>query len=116
MAADVTEAALHPLNGDRRRIVMSTYWFRPQRNGSGGLAPITWQGWTITIGVPLALVAVCLLLSILVEAVWVAMAIYLPIAAVGVLGMILVAQRKTEGNMRWQLGRWARNRDSDRSL
>jgi len=58
---------------------MTTYWFRPQRNGSGGLAPITWQGWAITIGIPLALVGVCIFLSIIVETVWVAMAIYLHI-------------------------------------
>lgn len=45
-------------DGDRRGTVMTAYWFRPQRNGDGGLTPTTWQGWAVTLGIPLAMVAV----------------------------------------------------------
>ena len=88
---------------------MAQYWFRLQRNGSGSLTPISWQGWAITIGMPLALVATIIVLSIVVDTVWLAVAIGLPIAVLVVFVMVRVARRKTEGNLRWQTGRWERN-------
>ena len=91
---------------------MAEYWFRLQRNRSGSLTPISWEGWAITIGVPLALVAVLIVLSIILPTVSLVMVFYLPIAALAVYGMILVARRKTEGNLRWQAGRWERNDQS----
>jgi hypothetical protein len=40
-------------------IMTAPYWFRPNRNGNG-LIPTTWQGWAISLGIPLAMVAVFL--------------------------------------------------------
>jgi hypothetical protein len=91
------------------------YWFRPNRNGNG-LTPTTWQGWAISLGIPLAMVAVCILVTAIVGDLWVTMAIVLPIDALGVVALVIVAQRKTEGEWRWRLdSRWVRNRDTDRT-
>jgi hypothetical protein len=96
-------------------MVMNPYWFRPNRNGDG-LTPMTWQGWTITVGIPLAMVAANILLAVVAGSEWVAMAIALPIDALGVVALVIVARRKTEGDWRWRLGgRWVRNRDTDRT-
>ena len=79
------------------RPMMTAYWFRPQRNGDGGLTPTTWQGWAVTLGIPLAMVAVCILVAAMVGAVWLTMAIVLPIDALGLVALMIIAQRKTEG-------------------
>ena len=103
-------------DGDRRGTVMTAYWFRPQRNGDGGLTPTTWQGWAVTLGIPLK---------------W--SPLYF---GGGHGGSGLVddgdssshrrarvgrahhrCQRKTEGEWRWRLGRsWVRKKDTDRSF
>jgi len=45
------------------------------------------------------------------------MAIVLPIDALGLVALIIIAQRKTEGEWRWRLGRsWVRKKDTDRSF
>lgn len=93
---------------------MTTYWFRPNRNGDG-LNPATWQGWAITVAIPLAMVAVNILLAVAAGSVWVAVAIALPIDTLAVIALIMIAQRKTEGERRWRLGRWVRRGDDDRS-
>jgi hypothetical protein len=91
---------------------MAQYWFRPNRNGDG-LNPASWQGWAITAGIPLAIVALNILLSVVAGSLWVAIA--LPVDALGVIALIMVAKRKTEGDWRWSNSRWVRNRDADRS-
>jgi hypothetical protein len=88
---------------------MTGYWFRPQRNGNGGLTPATWQGWAVTLGIPLAMVAVCILVAATLESAWLTTAIVLPIDALGVVMLVAIAERKTEGEWRWRFcGRWAR--------
>lgn len=53
----------------------------------------------------------------MVGAVWLTMAIVLPIDALGLVALIIIAQRKTEGEWRWRLGRsWVRKKDTDRSF
>lgn len=94
---------------------MARYWFRPNRNGDG-LNPATWQGWAITVAIPLAMVAVNILLAVVAGNEWVAMAIALPIDALAVIALVMVARRKTEGEWRWRLGsRWVQNRDADQA-
>jgi hypothetical protein len=94
--------------------MMAQYWFRSNRNGDG-LNPASWQGWAITVAIPLAMVALNGLLSVVTESLWIAMAIALPIDALAVIALIMVAKRKTEGDWRWTNGRWARNKDTDQN-
>ena len=89
---------------------MTRYWFRPNRKGDG-LNPASWQGWAITVGIPLAMVAVNILLAVVAGSEWVAVAIALPIDALAVIALILVAKRKTDGNWHWSNGRWTRDGD-----
>jgi hypothetical protein len=42
---------------------MTSYWFRPKRYGYGATS-ITWQGWAVTLGTVLAMVAVSLYLRL----------------------------------------------------
>jgi hypothetical protein len=96
---------------------MTAYWFRRQRSRDGGLTPATWQGWAVTLGIPLAMVAVCVLVAAIVGTLWLTMAIVLPIDALGLVALVIIAQRKTEGEWRWRLGgRWVRKSDADRSF
>lgn len=63
------------------------------------------------------MVAVCILVAAMVGAVWLTMAIVLPIDALGLVALIIIAQRKTEGEWRWRLGgSWVRKKDTDRSF
>ncbi len=95
---------------------MTNYWFRPKRYGYG-VTPTTWQGWAVTIAIPLAMVAVCILVTATLGYFWWTMAIVFFIDALALVALMLVAQRKTEGDLRWRWGgRWVRNKDADRSF
>jgi hypothetical protein len=49
--------------------------------------------------------------------VWLTMAIVLPIDALGLIALVIIAQRKTEGEWRWRLsGHWVRKKDTDGSF
>ena len=78
---------------------MTTYWFRPQRYGYGA-TPTTWQGWTVTIAIVLAIVAVSLVLQ-LTENLW-AVAAVLAFDVVALGALAIISRRKTDGEWRWR--------------
>ncbi|WP_082463778.1 hypothetical protein [Sphingomonas sp. Leaf17] len=70
-------------------------WFRPKRFG-WGMTPVTWQGWALTIGGVIAVIA--LMRSSLPG--WVrGGGAMLMLAA-----MIAIAAKRTEGRLRWRWG------------
>jgi len=80
---------------------MTTYWFRPKRYGYGA-TPTTWQGWTVTIAIVLAIVAVSLVLQ-LTENLW-AVAAVLAFDVVALGALAIISRRKTDGEWRWRWG------------
>jgi len=78
---------------------MTTYWFRPKRYGYGA-TPTTWQGWTVTIAIVLAIVAVSLVLQ-LTENLW-AVAAVLAFDVVALGALAIISRRKTDGEWRWR--------------
>lgn len=74
------------------------HWFAPKRCGYGAGAPLTWQGWILT----LAYVALVTGAGLAV----------LPVSVVGFVALmagataafLLIAARKTEGGWRWRGG------------
>ena len=81
---------------------MSEFWFKPKRYGYGA-TPVTWQGWAVTLGTVLAMVAVSLSLRLTAKGLWALVALFVfDAAAVSVLG--IVSYRKTEGGWRWHWG------------
>ena len=81
---------------------MSTYWFRPKRYGYGA-TPVTWQGWALTIGTVLAMVAVSLYLRLTANSVW-ALAALLLFDVVAITALAIISYRKTDGGWRWRWG------------
>jgi hypothetical protein len=77
------------------------YWFRPKRYGYGA-TPTTWQGWTVTIAIVLAVVAVSLVLQ-LTENLW-AVAAVLAFDVVALGALAIISRRKTDGEWRWRWG------------
>jgi hypothetical protein len=77
------------------------YWFRPKRYGYGA-TPTTWQGWTVTIAIVLAIVAVSLVLQ-LTENLW-AVAAVLAFDVVALGALAIISRRKTDGEWRWRWG------------
>jgi len=81
---------------------MTTYWFRPKRYGYGA-TPVTWQGWTVTIGFALAIAAVSLVLRLTDKNRW-AVAALLAFDAVVLGALVIICRRKTDGEWRWRWG------------
>jgi len=55
---------------------MAEYWFKPKRYGYGA-TPATWQGWAVTLGTVLAMVAVSLYLRLTAKSLWALLALLL---------------------------------------
>ena len=81
---------------------MTEYWFKPKRYGYGA-TPITWQGWALTLGTVLAMVAVSLYLRLTERHDW-ALALLLAFDAAAIVTLIVVTRRKTDGEWRWRWG------------
>jgi hypothetical protein len=81
---------------------MTDYWFRPKRYGYGA-TPITWQGWAVTLGTVLAMVAVSLYLRLTERHDW-ALAALLAFDAAAIATLFVVSRRKTDGEWRWRWG------------
>jgi hypothetical protein len=84
---------------------MAEYWFKPKRYGYGA-TPVTWQGWAVTVGTVLAMVAVSLCLRLTAKSLWDLVALLLfDAAAVAALVIVsYVSYRKTDGGWRWRWG------------
>ena len=81
---------------------MAEYWFKPKRYGYGA-TPVTWQGWALTLGTVLAMVAVSLYLRLTAKSLWALLALLLfDAGALSVLA--IVSYRKTDGGWRWRWG------------
>jgi hypothetical protein len=81
---------------------MAEYWFKPKRYGYGA-TPVTWQGWAVTVGTVLAMVAVSLCLRLTAKSPWALVALLLFDAA-AVAALVIVSYRKTDGGWRWRWG------------
>ena len=81
---------------------MTTYWFKPKRYGYGA-TPITWQGWAVTVGTVLAMLAVSLFLRLTEKGHW-ALAALLAFDVVALSILAIVSRRKTDGEWRWRWG------------
>jgi 4-amino-4-deoxy-L-arabinose transferase-like glycosyltransferase len=81
---------------------MAEYWFKPKRYGYGA-TPVTWQGWAVTLGTVLAMVAVSLCLRLTAKSLWSLAALVLfDVAAIAAL--VIISYRKTDGGWRWRWG------------
>jgi hypothetical protein len=65
--------------------------------------PVTWQGWVVTLGTVLAMVAVSLYLRLTAKSLW-ALAALLMFDAAAVSALVIVSYRKTDGEWRWRWG------------
>ncbi|HVW55747.1 MAG TPA: hypothetical protein VHC00_08710 [Rhizobiaceae bacterium] len=81
---------------------MSRYWFRPKRYGYGA-TPVTWQGWSVTLGTVAAMVAVSLTLRLTEKSVW-TLAAALAFDVLALAALAVISYRKTEGGWRWRWG------------
>jgi hypothetical protein len=72
-------------------------WFAPKRYGYGAGPPITWQGWAVTIGFVLVVIALSLAFKDRPPAL--VAAIVPPTAA-----FLLICARTTRGGWRWRWG------------
>jgi len=81
---------------------MAEYWFKPKRYGYGA-TPATWQGWALTLGTVLAIVAVSLYLRFTGHSPRALLALLIFDAA-AVSTLIIISYRKTEGAWRWRWG------------
>jgi hypothetical protein len=81
---------------------MAEYWFKPKRYGYGA-TPVTWQGWAVTVGTVLAMVAVSLCLRLTAKSLRDLLALLLFDAA-AVAALVIVSYRKTDGGWRWRWG------------
>jgi hypothetical protein len=81
---------------------MARYWFRPKRYGYGA-TPVTWQGWAVTLGTVLSMVAVSLYLRLNERSYW-ALAVLLAFDALALALLFTVSYRKTEGGLHWRWG------------
>ena len=78
------------------------YWFRPKRYGYGA-TPITWEGWAVTLGTVLAMVAVSLFLRLESKSFWALVAL-LTFDVVVLAALAIVSSRRTDGEWRWRWG------------
>jgi len=81
---------------------MARYWFRPKRYGYGA-TPVTWQGWVLTLGTVLAMVAVSLTLRLTERSYW-GLAALFAFDVFALAALAIVSYRKTEGGWRWRWG------------
>ena len=81
---------------------MTEYWFRPKRYGYGA-TPVTWQGWAFTVGTVLAMVTASLYLRLTAKSFWALVAL-LVFDAAAIAMLVIVSNRKTEGEWRWRWG------------
>ena len=81
---------------------MTEYWFKPKRYGYGA-TPVTWQGWALTFGTVLAVVAVSLSLRLTARSPW-ALAALVLFDAAAVAMLVIISYRKTDGGWRWRWG------------
>jgi hypothetical protein len=81
---------------------MSTYCFKPKRYGYGA-TPVTWQGWLVTLGTVVAMVAVSLCLRLTIKNPW-ALAALVVFDAAAISALAIISYRKTEGGWRWRWG------------
>jgi hypothetical protein len=72
-------------------------WFAPKRYGYGAGPPISWQGWAVTIGFVLILIALSLALKDRPPALIAAM---VPLTA----AFLVICARTTRGGWRWRWG------------
>ena len=83
---------------------MSTYWFKPKRYGYGA-TPVTWQGWVVTIGTALVIVAAAFgVRATAIHSLWTLTGVLLAIEAIAIATLFIVSYRKTEGGWRWRWG------------
>jgi hypothetical protein len=81
---------------------MTEYWFKPKRYGYGA-TPTTWQGWAVTLGTVLVMVAVSLTLRLRETHYW-ALAVMIAFDAAALFTLFVVTRRKTDGEWRWRWG------------
>jgi hypothetical protein len=81
---------------------MARYWFKPKRYGYGA-TPVTWQGWLLTFGTVLAMVAVSLTLRLTETSYW-ALAALFAFDVLALATLAIVSYRKTEGGWHWRWG------------
>ena len=81
---------------------MTTYWFKPKRYGYGA-TPVTWQGWAVTLGTVLVIVAVSLFLRLTEQGDW-SLAVMFAFDASALVTLFVVSRRKTAGEWRWRWG------------
>jgi hypothetical protein len=81
---------------------MTEYWFKPKRYGYGAV-PVTWQGWALTLGTVLAMVAVSLYLRQTQPHSW-ALALLIAFDIGALIILAIVARSKTDGGFRWRWG------------
>ena len=81
---------------------MPAYWFKPKRYGYGA-TPVTWQGWAVTLGTALAMLAASLYLRLTVKSLWALVALLIFDAA-AIAALVVVSYRKTDGGWRWRWG------------
>jgi hypothetical protein len=81
---------------------MSRYWFRPKTYGYG-VTPVTWEGWAVTFGTALAMVAVSLFLRMTSKSDW-ALAALVAFDVVALCGLLVISHFKTDGELRWRWG------------
>jgi hypothetical protein len=72
-------------------------WFAPKRYGYGAGAPISWQGWALTIGFTLVAIGLGLLLH---RSPLQLIAALVPLTVV----FIVICARTTKGGWRWRWG------------
>ncbi|MEO8455277.1 MAG: hypothetical protein ABI454_08960 [Sphingomicrobium sp.] len=75
-----------------------TDWFAPKRYGYGAGAPISWQGWALTLGFVAIVSAICIGF---VGKPLVMIAIIVPLTA----AFIVITARTTRGGWRWRWGK-----------
>ena len=72
-------------------------WFAPKRYGYGAAAPITWQGWALTIGYVVLITGATPLLA------W-SMLAYVSFTVTLTALFLLICRNTTRGGWRWRRG------------
>ena len=76
---------------------MNAYWFKPKERGYGNV-PNTWQGWVLTVGFGVFVVAMAIAVELgAPSAFW----CVVTVLAVTV-GFLALAKAKTDGEWRWR--------------